>query len=134
MNWLTSTYSHLYVQFIFLGLQTTVYWRLLLWPWRSTLLRDPLPSEERFIVRWMPQTDLRTLRYCHVQEIPSWTFCLRLLLEAAEQGNVQGTERQALLSRLLWETLWINRREWNCRWWGIGRMSFIGVIGNLFLI
>ena len=39
-----------------------------------------------------------------------WQIIFQLLFEAAQQGNVQGARRQAILSWVLWPTLWL---EWH---------------------
>ena len=56
----------------------------------------------------MSQTHHWSLHNGNVPQIPSRTLRMRVLLEAIEQGHVQGTKRQALLPRLLREALRIN--------------------------
>lgn len=83
------------------GLPSAVPRRLVLRPRRAALLRNPLPRQTRIAVRRMLEADHRTVHHGHVQEVPSRAFCVRLLPEATEQGNVQGAERQAILPWML---------------------------------
>ncbi len=57
----------------------------------------------------------REMYHCNVQEVPSRTLRLRLLPEAAQQRNIQGTERQTLLSSMLHQIVWISV-EAACVW------------------
>jgi len=53
----------------------------------------------------MPQADRWPLHHGHVQEVPSGAFRVRLLPETAQQGNVQRTKREAVLSLVFREAV-----------------------------
>ena len=81
--------------------------RKLLWARGQAVLRDPLPRLARLPLRRMQQAHFRSLHHGHVPQVPSGTFCMFVLLEAAQQGHLQGARGEALLPRVLRSPLWI---------------------------
>lgn len=57
----------------------------------------------------LPEAHHRSLYHRHGQEVPPRALCLCLLPQAAQQGHLQGAERQALLPELLCEALLLGR-------------------------
>jgi len=87
------------------GLPDAVQRRLVLRPRGNALLRDPLPRQEGVALCWLPQTHYRSVHHSNVPQVPPRALHVLLLPEAAQQGHLQGAERQALLPWLLREAL-----------------------------
>lgn len=103
------------------GLPSALQWRVLLRSRRNALLRDSLPCQARLTVRWVQQAHHRTLHHCYVPQVSSRAFCMLLLPQTAQQGHIQRTERQTLLSCLLRQTLWIRKPHLHLRSSCLGR-------------
>lgn len=95
---------------MFAGLPYAVRQRAVLRPRGATVLRDALPRQTGVAVRRMPQADRRPVHHSHVQEVPPRALCVRLLLKTAQQGHLQRTKRQAVLSFVFWKAVRMNTR------------------------
>lgn len=78
---------------------------------RAALLRDPLPRAAGLAVLGLPEADHGALHHRHGQEVPPGALRVRLLPEAAQQGDFQGAEREAVLPRLLHQALQLKGAE-----------------------
>lgn len=83
----------------------TFHQRQLLRARRAAVLRGALPRAAWLAVLWLPEAYHGPLHHRHGQEVPPGALCLCLLPQAAEQGHLQGAERQALLPELLPQAL-----------------------------
>jgi len=95
------------------GLPNALQRRVVLRPRGNALLRDPLPRQEGVALCWLPQTHHRSVHHGNVPQVPPRALHLLLLPEAAQQGHLQGAERQALLPWLLREAVqlgWLHFR------------------------
>ena len=81
----------------------------LLRPRGHAVLRDALPRAARLALRQLREADHRPLHHGDAQEVPPGALRVRVLPQAAQQGHVQGAEREALLPSVLREAVRLSR-------------------------
>lgn len=87
------------------GMLHAVHKRQLFRPRRAAVLRGSLPRATRLAVLGLPKAHHRPLYHSYGQEVPPRALCVCVLPQTAQQGHLQRSERQAVLPRLLRQTL-----------------------------